>query len=183
MIAVMVGVPTPMPVASPPLVIVAAAVEELQAADGVRSCLVLSVKIPVALNCRVVPFAMLGLVGVTSTDDRVAFVTVSVTLLEKMPLNDALMVVGPVEPVAEDVASPVELMVAIAGTVEFQTTCVVRSWVVLSVNVPIAANCWLVPRAMVAAGAGDTPIDTSVAFVTVRVVLPETPAKVAVMSV
>ena len=52
--AVMVDVPASTPVARPPLLMVALVVfEELQVAEPVRSCLLLSLKIPVALNCWV----------------------------------------------------------------------------------------------------------------------------------
>src|SRR4030067_1053459 len=69
--AVMEAVPLDAPVARPAAVIVAAAVEELQEADAVMSCLVVSEKMATALNCRVVPRAMLGLVGETSMATKV----------------------------------------------------------------------------------------------------------------
>jgi hypothetical protein len=75
--AVMEVEPLDTPVARPAAVIVAEAVEELQLAYAVMSCLVVSEKMAVALNCRDVPFAMLGLVGETSTVVNVAAVTVS----------------------------------------------------------------------------------------------------------
>ena len=46
-------------------------------------------------------------------------------------------------------------------------------------NDAVALNCWLVPRAMDAA-AGDMAIETGTAGVTVKVVDPLTPLKVAV---
>ena len=44
---------------------------------------------------------------------------------------------------------------------------------------PVAANCWVVPRAIDAAG-GDSAIETNAAGVTVRFVDPLTPFAVAV---
>src|SRR6185437_11732473 len=61
-----------------------------------------------------------------------------------------------------------------------QLTVVVRSCVEPSVWTPVAANCWRVPFATLGF-AGVTPIDTSVAAVTVRVVEPESLARLAVM--
>ena len=51
--------------------------EELQMTDAVRSCMVLSEKRPVALNCCKLPSAMLGFAGDTSIEIKVAPVTVS----------------------------------------------------------------------------------------------------------
>src|SRR5207247_9047036 len=78
----------------PALLIVATAVlDELQVTWVVRSCVVLSLKVPVAVNCRVVPFAMLGFVGVTAIEERVAFVTVSVVFPETSPSVAVIAVV------------------------------------------------------------------------------------------
>src|SRR3990172_3212222 len=54
--------------------------DELQVTTEVRSCVVLSEYIPVAVNCWVVPHAMLWFVGVTSMESRVAAVRDSVVL-------------------------------------------------------------------------------------------------------
>ena len=85
-----------------------------------------------AVNCRVVPSAMLGLVGVTDMDTRVAGVTVSV--VDPYILPDVAVIV--VEPAAAGVARPLEpdtlLMVATPPADEPQVTAVVRSCVVLS---------------------------------------------------
>jgi hypothetical protein len=63
---------------------------------------------------------------------------------------------------------------------EAQVTFVVRSWVVLSEKVPVAANCLVVPAA-IEGSVGVTSIDTSVAVVTVSPVVPEMLPRVAVM--
>ena len=67
-VAVMVVVPTATEVALPLLpsallTVATEAVEELQLTDPVRSWVVLSEKVPVALNCWVAPRGVLGLVG------------------------------------------------------------------------------------------------------------------------
>ncbi len=84
-----------------------------------------------------------------------------------------------------EVASPFVgealLMVATAWLSEDQVTCEVRFWVELSVYVPVAVNCCVVPRAMLGA-AGVTWTDTSSAGVAVTVVLPEIPSRVAEMT-
>src|SRR2546428_456471 len=125
---------------------------------------------------------MLGFVGVTVIVDRVAFVTVSVVFPETSPSVAVIVVV----PAATDVAKPCEppalLIVATAVLDELQVTWVVRSCVVLSLKVPVAVNCRVVPFAMLGL-VGVTVIVDRVAAVTVSVVLPETPPKVAVIVV
>src|SRR2546425_6840954 len=112
-VAVIVVVPAATDVARPfdPLALLIVAtpgLDELQVTWVVRSCIVLSQKVPVAVNCRVVPFAMLGVVGVTVIVDRVAAVTVSVVLPETPP-NVAVIVVVPA---ATDVARPTHPLAA-----------------------------------------------------------------------
>ncbi len=84
---------------------------------------------------------MLTLAGVTCSDRSGELVTVSVVDAETL-VQAAVIVV---EPAANDVATPYEpealLMVAMAVSDEFQVTVEVRSWVVLSENVPMAVNC------------------------------------------
>ncbi len=87
-----------------------------------------------------------------------------------------------VEPPPTDVAKPPASIVDTAVLDELQITCVVRSCVVLSENLPVANNCLVVPLVMVGL-AGVTAMDTSVALVTVRVVLLEVLPEVAVMVV
>src|SRR6266702_4654885 len=122
-VAVIVVVPAATDVAKPcdppALLIVATEVlDELQVTWVVRSCVVLLLKVPVAVNCRVVPFAILGAVGVTVIVDRVAAVTVSVVLPETPPKVVVIVVV----PAATDVARPALLIVAKAVFEEIQVT-------------------------------------------------------------
>ena len=86
---------------------------------------------PVAVNCLVVPSAMLGLAGVTEIEDSVAEVTVSVVVFTTAP-NRAVIAA---EPAATEVARPLEpaelLITAIVVSDELQVTDAVRSWVEL----------------------------------------------------
>jgi len=115
-------------------------------------------------------------------DTSVAAVTVNVVLPEIRP-NAALIVVVPAN---NDVASPLEpaalLIVATVGVKDVQVTVEVKIFVVPSVYVPLAINCCFVPRAILGL-AGVTAMDTSVAVVTVNVVLPVIAPNVAVMVV
>ena len=74
--------------------------------------------VPEAANCLVFPAGMLGLVGVTDIEDRVAKVTVTVVLPEILP-DVAVMVAVPV---ATAVAKPLLLIVATDVADEFQVT-------------------------------------------------------------
>ena len=125
-----------------------------------------------AVNCCVVPGAMLGLVGFTAMDTSEAEVTVSEVEPDMLP--DAAVIV--VEPAVAEAANPLEpaalLMAATAASDELQVTVVVRSCVVLSENVPVATNCWFVPLTMLGT-VGVMDMDTSVAEVTVTIVDPE----------
>jgi hypothetical protein len=154
--------------------------DELQVTEAVRSCVVLSENVPVAVNCWVVPRAMLGLVGVTSIETRNAGVTVR-AVEPVMPPDVAVTVAVPT---ATEVALPLEpvtlLMAATDIEDELQVTEVVRSCVVLSENIPVAVNCWVVPRAMLGL-VGVTSMETRNAGVTVRAVEPEMPPEVAVI--
>ncbi len=94
---------------------------------------------------------------------RVAAVTVRVAPLDTMLPEVAVMVV---EPAATGVATPLVppelLMVATLRKEDAQVTNLVMSRVEPSVYVPVAVNCWFVPRAMVAL-VGVTAMETRVA--------------------
>lgn len=124
---------------------------------------------------------MLGLVGVIEIDTRTAGFTVSVAAFEVTPEKLAVM---NVEPGLTDVASPfgadVVLMVAIAVFDEFQVAQTVRSCTAPPDRKPVAVNCWVVPRTIVALD-GVTAIEVTAAAVSV--VDPETVPKVAVIVV
>jgi hypothetical protein len=146
-LAVIVVVPSATDVANPfepdVLLMVATPIfDEPQVTDDVMSCVVWSVKVPVAINCWVSPRAMLWFTGVTAIDTKTAGVTVSVAEGEVTPENSAVI---SVEPTATDVARPFEpdvlLMVAIPVSDESQVANVVRFCTVLSTRVPEAVNC------------------------------------------
>ncbi len=73
------------------LIVAAPELEELQVTDVVRSWVELSEKVPMAVNCSLVPLAMLGLVGVMARDTRVACVTV-IVVDPDVPPDVAVMV-------------------------------------------------------------------------------------------
>src|ERR1700676_3175103 len=161
-------VPAPTAVAKPAALIVATVTaEELHVAVLVRFCVVPSLNVPVAVNCCVPPFVTEGFAGVTAMDTSVAAVTVSV-VLPVMLLEAAWIVVVPA-PTA--VAKPAALIVATVTAEELHVAVLVRFCVVPSLNVPVAVNC-CVPPFVTEGFAGVTAMDTSVAAVTVSVVLP-----------
>ena len=71
-------------------------------------------------------------------------------------------------------------IVATDDTDELQWTFIVMSWVVLSLNVPVAVNCCVLPLDTVEL-AGVIATETSVPLLTVRVVVPFKPEALAVM--
>jgi hypothetical protein len=160
-LAVIVVVPATIDVANPcePFALLMDAIDvadELQITDVVRFCVVLFENVPVAVNCLLVPLAMLGFVGVTASDTSVADVTVSVVEPDTLPELAVIVVV----PAAIDVAKPVLLMVAIPVFEEAQVTVDVISPILLSENNPVAAICLLIPIAMLGF-VGVTVIETS----------------------
>ena len=75
-------------------------------------------------------------------------------------------------------ARPAVLTVATVAAEELHVAVLLRFCVVPSVYVPVAVNCCVPPLA-IDGFAGVTAMDTSVAAVTVSVVLPETAPEVA----
>jgi hypothetical protein len=154
--------------------------DELHVTTVVRSCVLPSVYVPVALNCCVVPRAIVGLCGVIAIDASTAGFTISGTAALTPPELIPIVVV-PVPSVVASPAVPAEsLMVATVATVELQCPDCVTSWVVPSVNVPVAVNCCVMPNGIVGAS-GLIVIDTSAAAVTVRTVELLMPPELAVM--
>jgi hypothetical protein len=125
----MVLVPTATAVANPPeLMVAVAVVPDPQVTDAVRFCVLLSLYVPVAVNCCVSPLAIDGLAGVTAIDWSAADVTVR-TVDPTIAPEVALMVLVPT---ATAVANPPELMVAVAVVPDAQVTEAVRFCVVVS---------------------------------------------------
>ena len=138
----------------------------------------LSLKVPVAVNLMVVPFSILGFAGLIAIETNFAVDTVSVVDPLTVP-DTALMVVLPV---AKLLTTPCALMPATAAEDEVQSTDPLISCVLESLKVPVAANGLVVPAAMLEF-AGVTAIETSVAAVTVSEAVPLTGPEVAVMVV
>lgn len=99
-----------------------------------------------------------------------------------MPLIDPLAAEIVVVPAASAVASPDVFTVATAAFDDPQVTEFVRFCWVPFVNVPVAANCWVVP-AGIDAPCGVTASDTSAGAVTVSVLEPTIVPIVAVILV
>ena len=113
------------------------------------------------------PLAIDGFTGVTATDTSVAAVTVRVALPEIEPVVARMVV----DPVLTAVAKPAVLIAATVPAEELHVAVLLRFCVVPSLNVPVAVNC-CVPPFETEGFAGVMAIDTSVAAVTVSVVLP-----------
>ena len=118
-LAIMVVVPTATAVARPLLLTVATdGLDELQLTCEVRSFVVPSENVPVAVKGWVAPSLILGVGGVRDMEDNVPVVTVRVVLPEILPKVAVMVVV----PVATAVARPLLLTVATDGLDEFQVT-------------------------------------------------------------
>ena len=122
-VAVMVVLPVPVLAASPVESIAATEVaEELQVTSG-NNCVLPSSKVPTALNCCVVPSAMVGVAGLTEIETKCAATTVRVAVSVKLPTVAVIVVV----PAPVVVASPEALMVATEFVDEFHDIPVIRS--------------------------------------------------------
>jgi hypothetical protein len=133
--------------------------------------------LPVAVNCSLPPVPMLKLNALSVIEDKVAGVTVKVALPERLlqtlaTLQVAVMVAVPVA-APTVLIRPVLLTVASEVLEEVQVRSLEIFWVVLSERVPVAANCWWVPAAMLGVG-GVRAIETTVAGVTVTANVEET---------
>jgi hypothetical protein len=179
-VALIVVVPIDNDVARP-LVLLALLMEAMDADEEphvtavVITCCVPSEYLPVATYCWFVPRAMLWLAGVTEIDTRTAGVIDSVAVPEMLVTGSVAFIV--VVPIANDVARPLVLLALLMEAADAfedpQVADIVRSWCVPSEYVPVAAYCWLVPRAMLWL-AGVTAIDTRTAGVIDSVAVPET---------
>ncbi len=158
----------PVTVANPPgeVMVATPGVPESQLATLVRSCVVLSVKVPVAVNWTVSPFGTLGVGGVTLIELKVADDT---AILNAGLVIEPKAAVMPVVPeLATAVTSP-PATVAIVLSPVFQVAVEDRSLVWPSVNRPVAVSCSLLPLASVADGPF-TVREVSTAAVTVKFV-------------
>lgn len=117
---------------------------------------------------------MVTVAGLTEIEVKCAATTVSVDVSDKAP-NVAVIVVWPAATV---VTKPAVLTVATDAEDELQVTPLLRSELEPSLYVAVATYCWLIPIPSVCP-TGVTEIETMVGAVTVRVVVPETPLKLA----
>jgi hypothetical protein len=135
-VAVMVTglVVAPTPVANPLATIVALLVsDDVHVTLLVMFWVLVSLKVPVAVNCCWLPSGIEGLAGVTAIDVNVALVTVSVSGGLMTDPNVAVMAVVPaVRPLATPCVPSELLMVANPGTDDFQVTVEVITLVLLS---------------------------------------------------
>ncbi len=157
-------------------------------AHVVNDCVVVSASVPVAVNCWVVPLAMLALVGNTSMDDTVDDLNAADP---DTPPYDAATVAVPAETAVANPFEPAVLpMETMPVSIEVQVAHVVRLCSAALSRVPLAENCWVVPGAILGGFNGVTEIKATedVVRVTRPFMLPEAavivvvPAETAVAS-
>jgi hypothetical protein len=176
-VALIVLVPAATAVANPPELMVAVpVVPEAHVMEAVRFCVLLSLYVPVAVNCCVNPATTDGFAGVTAIDCSVTVDTVSKVEPTTDP-NVALMVLIPT---ASAEANPPAVMVAVAVEPEAHVTEAVRFCVLLSLYVPVAVSCCVIPLTTDGL-VGVSAMDCKVAAVTVSTVEPTTDPDVALM--
>ena len=132
--AVIVVDPAATAAADPLLMVATPVLDELHVTEAVKSCVVLSENVPVAVNCCVVPLATEGLVGVTAMDTSVAGVTVIVVDPDVLP-DEAVIVALPAD---LPVTCPALLIVCDFVTSEVRTPAVVL--VVLSTIATVVSD-------------------------------------------
>ena len=121
----------------------------------------LSLYVPVAVNCSVTPVVTEGLLGVTAIDSSAAFGAETVSVVAPETPADVADTV--VVPIATALASPGLLdapNVATAVALDAQVTEDVRFCVEPSEYPPVAENCCVPPGTSVTSG-GPTVIDAS----------------------
>ncbi len=138
-VAVIVEVPGARPFARPLVAPTFATpmLDEVQVDCVVRSCVLPSVKVPIAENCWLVVAAMVVLPGWIASEARSAALTVAVAV----PLTEPEAAVMVVVPKLRAVARPLTVIVATLVFEELQVAVPVMSWTVPSEKVPVAVNC------------------------------------------
>ena len=117
--------PTAAPDASPvALMLTTAGFELVHVTLFVMSSVLPSLKVPVAVNCTLLPLAIAELFALTVIVCSVAAVTASGKLLDVIPFCEAVMLL---EPAAAPVANPVALMLTVAVLELAQVAVLVRS--------------------------------------------------------
>lgn len=128
-----------------------------------------SLYVPTAVNFSEVPFCTRPFEGEIAIETSFTLETVSAVELLTEP-SMAVIVVLPVERL---VTNPRFVIVATVGVEELHRTDCVTSWVELSLNVPVALNCFVASSGIEELG-GAMASDTSVAVLTVTEVLADT---------
>jgi hypothetical protein len=140
--ALMVVLPGTSAAANPAALIVATAVaEEVHVTELVTSCMLPSVKVPVAVNCCICPVAIEGFAGMIVSDTRAAGPTVALAdpvMLPEVAITFAL-------PALTACARPELLTVIVAGALEVHVAEAVKSFDEPLLNSPSALNCCEVP--------------------------------------
>ena len=138
--AVIMTLPTPLPFTSPALTEAMVLSEDTQVALAVRSAVVLSEKIPVAVSWMDVPLATSGFTGVISIAVRVAAVTLAI-VDPTTPFRDTLIVELPrLTPVISPWLPGVLLTDAIPGADDDQVAALVKFAVEPSEKTPVAVS-------------------------------------------
>ena len=150
--------------------------DELQWLFNVMSCVLPSLKVPVATNCCVLPAAAVGAVGVSASETSVPVPMVRL-VLPVIPDAEAEMTTVPL---FLPWAIPVERIEARFGFDDFHEMPARFVATLPSLKLPVALYLIDVPFAILAP-AGVTAMDTRCAVVTVSVVVPLTDPDVAVM--
>jgi hypothetical protein len=122
------------------LMVATADTDDDQVTCLVRSCVLLSENVPVAVNCWSLPKAIDGLAGETCMDVKLAPLTVSVVEPCIAPFWATMLVVPGATPVANPLDPDALLIVAAAVLVAVQETSEVTSRVLPSESVAVAAN-------------------------------------------
>ena len=122
--------------------IATAGLDDFHSTNRVMSCVVLSLKVPVAVNCLLASSGMVELTGAIASETRIALVTVTEAVPEIEP--ELAVTVDVPAPIA--VPSPVELTVRTLFALDDHWTDV-STCVLPSSNVPVAVNCCSVPIA------------------------------------
>jgi hypothetical protein len=176
-VAVMVVAPGLRPFATPLLLPIFATpeLEELHDACVVRSRVLPSLKVPIAENCWLVLAAIVVSPCTIASEARLA----AFTLKDAVPWTEAEAAVIVTLPRFRAVARPLEVIDATLLLDDVHVTEPVISCVVPSENDPVAVNCCKVPKGRDAVR-GVTAIEVTLALVTVRTALKETPLKLAV---
>lgn len=158
-VAMMLAVPLWTPVATPLLgsIVALAMFDELHVTAGVvapvRAIVVPSLKVPVAVNGGVLASTLTdGTPPPTAIEVSAAAATVAVEAVVALTPDwlQVMFAVRPIPALLTAVAKPLLLMVTTAVFEDIQTHVAVMSFVLLSLKVPVAVNCCVPPRGILA---------------------------------